>query len=322
MLGLAGVAVTVAGTPGLAVATTAPTAAAAPATGVTDGQVITVSASGLPANRTIQVEECAGTVADPPTDNGSCDGVTLDSSTETDDQGAYANTGYTVYMRPSSLLSSPATITCDSSHPCVLYVGVDQNNFSAAHAFAALTFSSAATTTTTSATTTTTGSGSSTTSSTTASSSTTTTAHGATTTTTRHGATTTTTRQGGTTSSTKYETPRPKVSTTTTVTTGTTGVTGLLLGGATTTTTAAGQAGTTPTTSSPGLHDSGGGAPGLGDAGSGGGSTTNPLDPAPALALTGGPHAAGLLLLGGLAVALGGSELRRRALRTQTDDAR
>ena len=322
MLALACVVVTVAGTSVPALAITGPTATVTPATGVADGQTVTVSASGLPPNRTIQVEECAGTVDNPPTDNTSCDGVTLDSSTDTDASGAYANSGYTVYTRPSSLLASPATITCDAGHPCVLYVGVDQNNFSSAHAFATLTFSDTVTTTTT----------------TTASTTTTTTA--ATTSTTGSGATTTTTAADtGTTDDTTNDTlwdNRPPRSTTTTLKHRSTSTTGSALGGATTTTTTPGTGATGPgspavttatigagaapaptvTTAPASLHDSGGGNPVLGDSPAGGPGSV------PTLPLTGGPHGAALLALGGVAVVLGGSELRRRALRTREDGPR
>jgi hypothetical protein len=309
MLALACVVVTVAGTSVPAMATINPTATVTPGTAVTDGQIVTVNASGLPANRTIQVEECAGTVDNPPTDNTSCDGVTLDSSTDTDPGGVYANSGYTVYTRPSSLLSSPATITCDAGHACVLYVGVDQNNFSAAHAFAALTFSDSVTTTTTAPTTTTT--------------------TGATTSTTG-GATTTTTVPGTTTTEDTMWDDQPPRSTTTTLKKRTTTTTGSASGAATTTTGPSGSNSTVTTVAGEGpaptvttvstapglLHDSGGGNSVLGSSPDG-----NPGS-VPMLPLTGAPHGAALVALGGLAVVVGGSEVRRRALRPRKDGPR
>ena len=127
---------------GPAVATVTPSAR------LTDGQFVAVHASGLPPERTIQVEECAGTTAAPPTDNGSCDGLTLDTQAGTDAHGTYGNspddangdTGYRVYTRPSRLLNSPTTIACDARHPCVLYIGVDQNDFSKEHVFVDIAF--------------------------------------------------------------------------------------------------------------------------------------------------------------------------------------
>jgi Neocarzinostatin family len=309
LLAFAGMVVTVAGTPGAALATVGPIAAVAPTTGLADGQTVTVSASGLPANHAIQVEECAGTVDNPPPDNSACDGVTLDSSTDSDGQGGYANDSYTVYTRPSSLLSSPATITCDAGHPCVLYVGVDQNNFSSPHAFAPLTFSDTVTTTTTASTTTSTTHPSST--STTATSTTATTSHSSSTTTTHPKGTTTTTARSSTTTTYVCEKSRPKCASTTT--TAPSIVPTAAPADGTTTTTEARSTGTTqpPTTvtTAPSLQaQGGGGSPGLGDA-------PPAPQPVPSLPLTGGPHGAALLAAVGVVVVLGGTELRRRTLR-------
>jgi hypothetical protein len=124
-------------------------ASVTPASGLTDGQIVAVRAGGLPPEQTIQVEQCAGTVAHPPTDNTACDALTLDTQAGTDARGNYVNaagdgngdTGVIVYTRPSPLLNSPTTIVCDGAHPCVLYVGVDQNDFSQPHVFADISFS-------------------------------------------------------------------------------------------------------------------------------------------------------------------------------------
>lgn len=128
--------------------TATPVASVTPASGLTDGQIVAVHAGGLPPEHTIQVEQCAGTVARPPTDNTACDGLTLDTQAGTDAHGNYVNapgdsngdTGVVVYTRPSPLLKSPTTIVCDGAHPCVLYVGVDQNDFSQPHVFTDITF--------------------------------------------------------------------------------------------------------------------------------------------------------------------------------------
>jgi len=132
---------------GLAAAT-APTVAVAPDSGLTDGQIVAIHVGGLPPEQTIQVEECAGTAAAPPPDNTACDGLTLDTQAGTDAHGDYVNapgdgngdTGFRVYTRPSRLLDAPTTITCDAGHPCVIYVGVDQNDFSKPHTFADVRF--------------------------------------------------------------------------------------------------------------------------------------------------------------------------------------
>jgi Neocarzinostatin family len=127
----------------------AASATATPGTGLHDGQILSVSGAGLPANTTVQIMECQGTAATPPPDNGSCDGNTLDTQATTDGGGAFVNaagdangdSGYKVYALGTPGLTFPnSTIRCDVSHACVLYVGVDQNNFSAAHTFVDIAF--------------------------------------------------------------------------------------------------------------------------------------------------------------------------------------
>jgi len=127
----------------------AASATATPNTGLHDAQILSVSGAGMPANATIQIEECAGTAAAPPTDNGSCDANSLDTQASADGNGVFVNapgdaagdTGYKVYAlgTPGSTFPT-STIRCDFTHACVLYVGVDQNNFSAAHTFVDIAF--------------------------------------------------------------------------------------------------------------------------------------------------------------------------------------
>ena len=122
---------------------------ATPSTGLHDAQILSVSGSGLPANTTVQIMECQGTAATPPSDNTSCDGSSLDTQASTDGSGAFINAagdangdlGYKVYAlgTPGSTFPSSA-VHCDFTHSCVLYVGVDQNNFSAAHTFVDIAF--------------------------------------------------------------------------------------------------------------------------------------------------------------------------------------
>lgn len=139
---------------------TGPTAGANPTTNLHDRQVISVQGSGFPANTEIQIEECSGTATSLPADNTSCEGVTLDSQAFTDVTGSFTNapgdaagdTGYTVYTIPNPAFQA-TTIQCDSANPCVLYVGVDQNNFSAPHVFVPITFAAATSTTTSTSTT-------------------------------------------------------------------------------------------------------------------------------------------------------------------------
>jgi len=136
-------------TAGLANADAGPWATASPATNLIDGQRgIVVRGGGFPAYRTIQVEECVGTVGNPPPDNTSCEGDTIDTQAVTDGHGAFANapmdsaghTGYEAFRLPSPTLHAATSIPCDASHPCVLYVGIDQNDFAQPHTFVAITF--------------------------------------------------------------------------------------------------------------------------------------------------------------------------------------
>jgi hypothetical protein len=45
---------------------------------------MSVTGSGMPANTTIQMEECVGTAASPPADNTKCDALSLDTQSTAD----------------------------------------------------------------------------------------------------------------------------------------------------------------------------------------------------------------------------------------------
>src|SRR5260370_41970132 len=109
----------------------APSATMIPAGGLTDGQRTTITAGGFHPFTGIQVLACAGTVANPPKDAQSCEGVTLDSSGYTDGNGNYRNApgdptgdtaGYRVAVLPSAEFKT-VSIRCGPADPCVLYVG-------------------------------------------------------------------------------------------------------------------------------------------------------------------------------------------------------
>jgi hypothetical protein len=130
-------------------AASTPSATVSPSSGLIDGQHVAITGAGFPPNKGfIQVEECTGTASNPPADNTACEGDTLDVQAGTDVQGNYSNvpgdarghTGYVVYALPSPLIDAPTTITCDATHPCVLYVGVDQNDFTQPHSFVGISF--------------------------------------------------------------------------------------------------------------------------------------------------------------------------------------
>ena len=103
-------------------------------------QIITVTGSGFPSHvkdpTGMQILECsdpAGSPGNLPTSNLFCDGSTINpSQINTDAQGSFS-AKYTVYSLNSTHTSN---ISCDKSHFCVLWVGVDYNqDFFGPHAF-------------------------------------------------------------------------------------------------------------------------------------------------------------------------------------------
>ncbi len=105
-----------------------------------DQQTITVTGTGFPSHvkdpTGMQILECSdpgGTTANLPTSNLFCDGSTINpSQINTDAQGSFT-AKYTVYSLDSTHTSN---ISCDKTHFCVLWVGVDYNqDFFGPHAF-------------------------------------------------------------------------------------------------------------------------------------------------------------------------------------------
>ena len=118
---------------------------ATPDTNLHDQDTTHVHATGLPANTTIAVIECISGA----TSSSDCEGQTADVSTSSNGSGVF-DLDYTVLQLPDSIF--PVTsITCDSTHPCVLYVGTDFNDFSQPKTFIPISFAApvASTTTTT-----------------------------------------------------------------------------------------------------------------------------------------------------------------------------
>ena len=128
-----------------------PTASITPGRGLVDRQVVTVKAAGLPPNTNIEVLECGGTVDAPPNDALSCDGYSEDATGYSDIRGNFIDTpgdrsgtyGYRVLILPSAL-EHGAIVSCDARHPCVLYVGVNINDFKQPHTFVPLDYASTA----------------------------------------------------------------------------------------------------------------------------------------------------------------------------------
>ncbi len=103
-------------------------------------QTITVMGTGFPDHvkdpTGIQILECSdpgGTTANLPSSNLSCDGSTINpTQINTDTTGAFT-AKYYVYALNGTHSSN---ISCDKTHFCVLWVGIDYNqNFFGVHAF-------------------------------------------------------------------------------------------------------------------------------------------------------------------------------------------
>src|SRR5665213_474226 len=130
-----------------AAAEAAPSAVIAPDHGLVDGQTVTVTADGLPANTDIEVLQCAGTVQSPPADALSCDAYNEDTTGYSDIRGHFLDTpngpggvsGFTVRFLPA-VAEHHTIIHCDLNSPCILYVGVNVGDFKAPHTFLPLNF--------------------------------------------------------------------------------------------------------------------------------------------------------------------------------------
>jgi hypothetical protein len=95
----------------------------------------------LQPNQNVNILECGAPGGVPPTDPSGCDALTIQGPTLTvNSDGSVAlqaetGTLYTVYALPDaySLGESSGPATCDATHPCVLYVGQNQNDFTQPH---------------------------------------------------------------------------------------------------------------------------------------------------------------------------------------------
>ena len=117
-----------------------------PNTPFSSGQTITVS---VPANSVLTpgaglaIEECAAPGGVPPSaPTGNCDGNTHQGPTVTVQADGSASLpigqgGYQLFALPDQNFGESAgqTPVCDLTHECVLYIGQDQNNFTAPHFF-------------------------------------------------------------------------------------------------------------------------------------------------------------------------------------------
>jgi hypothetical protein len=94
-------------------------------------------------NSRVVILECAdpgGSVANLPTSLTTCDSNTIQpDTTVVHADGSFVEPSYTLYALPNSLLGEQANWqpVCNATHPCVLLVGEDQNDFAKGKAFSA-----------------------------------------------------------------------------------------------------------------------------------------------------------------------------------------
>ena len=127
----------------------APTVSVTPAPskgGFGDQQVVKIAVGSNPLftpNSRVVILECTdpgGSVANLPVSYSSCDGNTIQpDTTVVHADGSFVEPSYTLYALPSTLLGEQANWqpVCNSSHPCVLFIGEDQNDFTKAKVFSA-----------------------------------------------------------------------------------------------------------------------------------------------------------------------------------------
>jgi hypothetical protein len=112
-------------------------------TGLQSGGSITVSIGAnsiFTPHSHVNILECAdpgGSSANLPKDITTCDGNSIQGNTVLVAVDGSFSTSYTVYSLPNALLGeqSNAQPICDQTHQCVLYVGQNQNDFTAPKLF-------------------------------------------------------------------------------------------------------------------------------------------------------------------------------------------
>jgi hypothetical protein len=117
-----------------------------PGGNLSDGQTITVAvgANGyFTPHAGVKILECAdpgGTQGNLPKDDSTCDGNTIQGiSILIGSDGRFSDTTYQVYMLPSQTLGEQSNFKpiCNQTNDCVLYVGQNQNDFTAPKVFSA-----------------------------------------------------------------------------------------------------------------------------------------------------------------------------------------
>jgi hypothetical protein len=124
----------------------APSLILSPSADLHDGESVSVSvgANGFfTPNAHVNILECSdpgGSQANLPKSDSSCDGNTIQGNTVLiAANGSFSDPSYTLYALPSSALGEQANAqpVCNQSNPCVLYVGENQNDFTAPKVFSA-----------------------------------------------------------------------------------------------------------------------------------------------------------------------------------------
>jgi hypothetical protein len=122
----------------------APTLTVTPSTDLHDGESVSVSIgpnSVFTPNSRVNILECAdpgGSVANLPKDDSTCDGNTIQGNTIlVAANGSASDPNYTIYLLPSPALGEQSNDqpVCNQTNPCVLYVGQNQNDFTAPKVF-------------------------------------------------------------------------------------------------------------------------------------------------------------------------------------------
>jgi hypothetical protein len=122
----------------------APTLTVSPSTNLHDGESVSVSIgpnSVFTPNSRVNILECAdpgGSVANLPKSDSTCDGNTIQGNTIlVAANGSASDSDYTIYLLPSPALGEQSNDqpVCNQTNPCVLYVGQNQNDFTAPKVF-------------------------------------------------------------------------------------------------------------------------------------------------------------------------------------------
>jgi hypothetical protein len=123
-----------------------PVLSVSPSSGLLDGKTVSVSVGPngfFTPGAHVNILECAdkgGTPANLPKDDSTCDGNTIQGPTVlVAANGSFSDAAYTVYELPSPALGEQHNTQpiCNTTNQCVLFVGQNQNDFSAPKVFSA-----------------------------------------------------------------------------------------------------------------------------------------------------------------------------------------